>query len=389
METPILFGARLSGKLNQNWKLGVLDMQTAQNRESGTPSTNFAVATVHRRVFERSTVSAFLVNKDPIQAFSGECDTCDFNASNRVGGMEFNLASADNWWTGKVFYHHSFDEVESGNSYAQGAELKYDNGNLIVEWAHQLIGAGYNAEVGYVQRTGIKNFDPQIRYVFYPKRLKFIISHGPNLELEQLYSDGYGMTDREITLRYMARFRNQSILYLSLHNTYVKLTDPYDPSNSEGLEYNPGDEFAYWNGFIFYRSDSRKLFSYTTRNMIGEYFDGQRYSISGDLGYQFRPYVNVKLAATYNKVIQPDPYSSVDYWLLGPRLDVTFSRNLYFATLVQYNSQREKLNINTRFQWRYAPVSDLYLVYTDDYFTNAISPKSRALVFKLTYWLNI
>ncbi len=74
METPILFGARLSGKLNQDWKIGVLDMQTAQNPASGTPSTNFAVATVHRRVFERSTVAAFLVNKDPIQAFSGECD---------------------------------------------------------------------------------------------------------------------------------------------------------------------------------------------------------------------------------------------------------------------------------------------------------------------------
>ncbi len=93
--------------------------------------------------------------------------------------------------------------------------------------------------------------------------------------------------------------------------------------------------------------------------------------------------------ASYNKVIQPLPYSSVDYWLLGPKLDITFTRNLYFATLVQYNSQREKLNINTRFQWRYAPVSDLYLVYTDDYFTNAFAPKSRALILKLTYWLNV
>ena len=93
--------------------------------------------------------------------------------------------------------------------------------------------------------------------------------------------------------------------------------------------------------------------------------------------------------AAFNKVNQPAPYSSVDYWLLGPRLDITFSRNLYLATLVQYNSQRENLNINARFQWRYAPVSDFYLVYTDDYFTNVFAPKSRAVILKLTYWLNV
>ncbi len=34
--------------------------------------------------------------------------------------------------------------------------LKYDNGNLTAEWAHQLVGAGYNAEVGYVQKNRLQ-----------------------------------------------------------------------------------------------------------------------------------------------------------------------------------------------------------------------------------------
>jgi len=389
VETPILFGARISGKVNQDWKVGMLDMQTAQDPDSETPSTNYAVATVHRRVFERSTLAAFLVNKNPVQSFSGECDSCEFDSFNRVGGLDFNLASADNWWTGKVFYHHSFDEVKTGNSYSHGVELKYDNGNLNAEWSHQLVGEGYNAEVGYVRRTGYKSFEPQLGYTFYPKRLNFIIRHGPEFQWEQLQSDGYGMTDQEIDLRYMVRFRNQSIAYLSMNRNYVKLTEPYDPSNSDGLEYDAGEEFNYWNMFVFYRSDSRKPLSFSARGILGGYFNGEMYSLSGDLEYQFRPYVNFSLDASFNKVIQPAPYSSVDYWLLGPRLDITFTRNIYLATLVQYNSQRERLNINTRFQWRYAPVSDLYLVYTDDYFTNTFAPKSRAVVLKLTYWLNV
>ena len=78
----------------------------------------------------------------------------------------------------------------SENPYSSGAELKYDNGNLNVEWSHLLVGSGYNAEVGYVRRTGVKSFQPQLGYTFYPKKLKFIIRHGPQVQLEQLHADG-------------------------------------------------------------------------------------------------------------------------------------------------------------------------------------------------------
>jgi hypothetical protein len=179
------------------------------------------------------------------------------------------------------------------------------------------------------------------------------------------------------------------MVYLSANRTYVKLTDSYDPSNSDGLEYSAGEDFKWWYFFTFYRSDQRKPFNFSARAQFGGYYEGERYSLTGDLNFRFRPYVNLSMTSSYNKVVQPEPYSSVDYWLLGPRLDITFTRNLYLATLVQYNSQREKLNINSRFQWRYAPVSDLYLVYTDDYFTDTWAPRSRALILKLTYWLNV
>ncbi len=48
--------------------------------------------------------------------------------------------------------------------------------------------------------------------------------------------------------------------------------------------------------FTFYRSDSRKpLFILRQRHDWGDTFDGERYTISGDLEYQFRPYVNLSL----------------------------------------------------------------------------------------------
>jgi len=55
---------------------------------------------------------------------------------------------------------------------------------------------------------------------------------------------------------------------------------------------------------------------------------------------------------------------------------------------MQYNTNN--FNINSRFQWRYKPMSDIFLVYTDNYFsTPFFTNKNRALVFKMNYWLNL
>jgi hypothetical protein len=86
--------------------------------------------------------------------------------------------------------------------------------------------------------------------------------------------------------------------------------------------------------------------------------------------------------------------------LIGPRLDLTLTTSLFFTTFVQYNNQLNNLNINSRLQWRFKPVSDIFLVYTDNYVTEAFtdsegryfaqgSPRLRGIVFKISYWLNM
>jgi len=56
---------------------------------------------------------------------------------------------------------------------------------------------------------------------------------------------------------------------------------------------------------------------------------------------------------------------------------------------VQYSTQQDSFGVNSRLQWRFAPLSDLYLVYNDNYFTDRFSPRYRSLTLKVTYWLNI
>lgn len=77
-----------------------------------------------------------------------------------------------------------------------------------------------------------------------------------------------------------------------------------------------------------------------------------------------------------------------DIWLIGPRIDITFSKSIFWVTFIQYSTQQDNLGINSRLQWRFAPLSDLFLVYNDNYFTNDIfAPRFRSINLKVTYWL--
>jgi hypothetical protein len=94
------------------------------------------------------------------------------------------------------------------------------------------------------------------------------------------------------------------------------------------------------------------------------------------------------LITAFNRLLLPEPYGNINLFLLGPKLDITFTDKLFLTTFLQYNSQVENLNVNIRFQWRYAPVSDLFVVYTNNSNTQNFVSKNRALVVKMSYYFN-
>ena len=115
------------------------------------------------------------------------------------------------------------------------------------------------------------------------------------------------------------------------------------------------------------------------------------------LTYRWQPYGLFSLDVNYNRIDLPTGFNDRQLLLIGPRFDFSFTKNVYFTTFLQYNNQINNVNLNARFQWRFAPVSDLFIVYTNNYFAEddtatgyrAFESKNRALVLKCTYWLNL
>lgn len=132
------------------------------------------------------------------------------------------------------------------------------------------------------------------------------------------------------------------------------------------------------------------LFTYSAYLRYGGYFaEGTRLQVTNELGYRFQPYVGITMSTSYNDLRLPMPWGKRTYWLIGPRIDVTFTNKLYFTAFGQYNEQTKNINLNTRLQWRYKPASDFFIVYTDNYLPEYMSVKNRALVVKFTYWFTM
>ena len=119
-----------------------------------------------------------------------------------------------------------------------------------------------------------------------------------------------------------------------------------------------------------------------------KYASGKRYNATGELGYRFQPYVSLRTTLSYNEIKLPPPWNVTNFWLIGAEADITFTKNLYWATLLQFNEQVNNMNINSRLQWRYAPASDLFLVFTRNELLDPLQGNDWALTLKITYWFN-
>lgn len=387
---PIQFGARLSGKVDRNWRVGLMNMQTDKVESTGLPSQNFTVLAVQRRVFARSNIGFLMVNKESLNYSPDPTSELEqFSKYNRTFGLEYNLASSNNQLTGKAIVLKSFSPGISDDTYTHAGNLKYSTKKWTVNWQHEYVGQNYSSEAGFVPRTNYVKANPEISYNFFPKS-KWILRHGPSLGTNTFFNPDFKLTDNTVFGTYSIDLR--SLHRFTIWNGYdfVELQFPFDPTNArkDSLATGTRHKWASWGTIFSSKPQSLFTYSFTTRSG-GYYENGTRTSFTTDLGYRFQPYVNISMSTSFNRIKIREPWGTTDFWLIGPRIDVTVTNKIYFTTFLQYNNQQDNVNLNTRFQWRYAPASDLFIVYTDNYLPDSFNVKNRAVVLKLTYWWNI
>ena len=388
IENKIIAGARLSGKLNNNLRLGFLSMQTDEDIANEIPSVNNAVISLQQKVFSRSNISLLFVNKQTTKDYDFLAEEDRYN---RVLGIDYTLASKDNTWSGKYFFHKSFSPGVKNNDFSAGFNTSFNNRRLGIRISGVFVADDFRSDLGFVRRTDILKITPQLEWKFWPKDSKLqrhTFSVTPVFIWRPEFD--YENSDYAVITRWEASFKSNSELRIEMLNRFTRLYDPFDPTGTDGALELPGNQNYYYTNFrASFRSDQRKKLSYRINPEFGAFFNGSKYSLEANMTLRLQPYFSGSMQLRYDKIDLPNPYPDASIWLIGPRLDVTFTKNIFWATFLQYSTQRENFSVNTRLQWRVAPLSDLFLVYNDNYATDVFSPRFRSLNVKFTYWFSI
>ena len=283
---PILYGARLSGNVSKDTRIGVLNMQTGSS--SSTSAQNYSAVSVNQQIFSRSRIAALVTNR---QSFTdGQFEKADYG---RTAGLEGNYrvpsGKLEIWGS----MHASFKPDISGEQVCWTTGTAYNGERFKGYINYSGAGKNYYADMGFVQR--VENYDASRDTVI-------------RLGYHQLYNDMSWTTYPASTSSWFNRHWLQSInsvilnpdgsLNESLHSLtynfffkdrrYFKVFTSLEQINllfptsfvSDG-EPLPADGYTFIQGGAFMDTDSRKPWYFLIGGSGGQFYNGNILSGAG------------------------------------------------------------------------------------------------------------
>ena len=388
---PILYGARLSGNVNERLRVGALNMHSKTT--DNALGQNFTSVATQYNIGKRSSIQGLFLNR---QAYDGS-KTISGDYGRNAGGV-LNLSTADGKWSGQAGYIHSFKQgIKDKNRHIYG-RFDYAGERFRTFAFVQNLGENYFADMGFNAR--INNFNPttgevvrigytqvgnMLNYYIYPdsKKINF---HWSGIENFVIINNGGLLNDWYTRFRHFIFFQNTSQLRFRLNHIYQDLVFPFALTETP----LPAGQYDNWEFNIQLNSDQRKDINFSLFSVYGGFYNGNKFTNTLDVNFRRQPWGNFSVGLENNRIRLPEPYGNLDITLATARAELNFSTSLFWTTFFQYNTQAKRMNVNTRLQWRYAPMSDFFLVYTDNYNTlDRLTPTGRTVVFKANYWLGL
>lgn len=392
-KVPLIGGLRLNGNLTKNLRIGLMDMQTKSL--DNELSKNYSAFAFNQKILKRSSVKGYVTNVQDFQHGHTSRTNYDGNA-----GTEFAYFSLDGSLQAWASAHHSFKPSYDDNNNMVRAGGTYKKPAIAATIDLMKVGTNYYAPMGYVPRienydverdttirVGFQSLYARVDYFFrnLPKTKINIIN--PDIETSVYWNPDGSLNERMLTIANTISLRSTTSFSIQVQDRETNLLFPFKFTDGEPL---PAASYRYQLYGLTYKSDDRKKFRLNASLNTGEFYNGKiRQYIIGFI-FRQQPWTNVSINLERDELTFPQQYGVSNRTLINSRVEIFFSNKLNWTTFFQYNTQSNNININSRVQWRYRPMSDIFLVYTDNYFSDPIfKNKDRAIVLKVNYWLNL
>jgi hypothetical protein len=370
---PIIAGGRVTGRAGA-YQMGIVNIQTREDRLSGQPSTNFAVVRVRRDILRRSTIGVLAVNRSA-------------NGTRRTGNQTFGVDGVFSFFehlniNSFVARTHTAGLRDNANSHRVQLEYNADRYGLVLE--NMTIGKDFNPEVGYVRRTDILRNMAQVRFSPRPRSSRTVRRYEYSTSVDHFTRLSDGQLDTSVIEgTFGVEFQSSDILTVQLINNAERLTEPYEVFGDIQI---PAGRYDFRNLSAKYELGTQHALSGEVTFETGGFYGGSRHSVGISQGLtEPLPNFMVEPGISLNWVDLPQGRFVAK--VLTGRFIYMFDPRTFVSALVQYNSDGGTMAVNARLRWEYRPGSDLFIVYSDGRMTQERGyPRlqNRSFTVKLT-----
>jgi hypothetical protein len=348
---PILGGGRVTGRAGK-YTIGLVNIQTREERSLGEPSTNFSVMRVRRDILRRSTVGVMVINRAEHGADP---------RSNQTYGVDGVFSFFQNLNLNTYMAQTKTPGLQ-GDDRSYRAQLEYNADRYGLTLEHMLIGDAFNPEVGYLRRENVRRNMAEVRFSPRPRSSAVVRKYDYSASIDQYdRATDQLLETRTVEGVFGIEFQTSDRFQLTFTDNTEGLTEPYEVA--DGVMVPVG--------------------RYGFRNLSTRYDLGAQHTLSGDFTYDFGGFFGgTKHSLTFarsriepmsNLFVEPGlslnwvniPQGTFTAKVFNGRVSYTFTPRSFVSVLMQYNSDEHLLSMNARFRWEYRPGSDLFVVYND------------------------
>ncbi len=382
-EVPIVGGGKITGRAGP-YALGVINMTTdaARVRVAGQPldvdTANYTAVRVKRNILSKSSLGGILLNRTG--AAGGP------HASNRTAGIDAGLVFGQ-YLTVTSLFSKTFTPGSRGKDAASVLDVIWKTDRYNLQSTYYDIGERFNAEMGFIQRTDVRNSRviagwtprPTIRGI---RQLQFTGT-------VDYFENHDGRVDSRLgKFEFVAQRQDTGSFRTSVQREYDFLPFLWQTAGAV----IPVGGYEWTTGSATYATSRARRAFVSVGGDVGGYYGGDKQTARLSGGLLFGRTLLIEPNYTRNRITLPDrqPYVTNT---LNLRVSQSFSPNLFVKAFFQYNDERRTASANFLFWYIYRPGSDLYVVYNDGREIDPpglhfIRPRNRSVQVKMTYWIS-
>jgi hypothetical protein len=368
---PLRAGGRVTGKAG-NVTFGALNVQTGDDDKARIEEANFTVVRAKADVLRRSSIGGMVTHRTATPGRVGSNDGFGLDAAfSFYQTVRFDTYIAGTRTEGREGDNLSYRGFFDYNADKYGLQVE----RLVVE-------PNFLPEIGFVRRTDMRRNFGSARYSPRPRGVPNLRRLTTVMSLNYVTNNEDRLDTREAIARAETEFTNSDLLSVSYTDSFERLVRPFAIATGVAI---PVGSYDFHTTRVGYTAGQQRRFSGELVFETGAFYSGDRRSIAVNSGrLQVTPQVSLEPSVSINWIDLAQGAFTLK--VARTRATYTITPRMFVSGIVQYNSAGTSFGSNVRFRWEYRPGSELFVVYTDDFDTEArpdvTALRNRALVIK-------